>query len=109
MSDPLQPGPPPTIDRRRMWSALLLPSGVVTVGNAVVAANSPGPYGENFLNILPIGLLAVIFGTILFSGAIRPRYRGRSRVMLNCFYFLGQVVIGIGVWAGSCLGFMELR
>lgn len=112
MSDdaPAIPPTPERINRRELWTALLLPSGVtVAVNGFITLGGNIGDYGSNFLGTLGFTLVSIIMGAVLFSRAVKPRYHGRSLVLLNCFYILGQIIIGIGVWAGSCLGFMELR
>jgi hypothetical protein len=97
--EPLKRGP--------LWLLLVVPPLLLLVINLVIRAGSfKGQYGEGFLNALP-GLLALIVCQIFFSRLIGRRYRGKSLVLLSLAYFVGEFVIGLAVWFGSCLLFMN--
>jgi len=110
------PQPPPSpqlpqpLPRGPLWGLLLLPPFLVLVVNLVIGwMVSKGHYGEGegFLVVLPVGFFLVIAFQIKFSRFLRQRYRGSSLVLLSLGYFIGQIVVGLAVWFGSCLLFMN--
>ena len=110
--DPYQPPSrietPEPVRRGPLWVLLVSPPLLVLLINlAVGLVDSKGQYGEGFLIVLPAGLLVLIVCQIRFSFFIRRRYRGSSLVLLSLGYFIGELVICLAVWFGSCLLFMH--
>ena len=112
MTDPYQPPSqiemPESLPRGWLWLLLAVPPLLLAVINSVIGlSGGKGTYGEGFLNALPIGLLTLIACEVIFSRFIRQRYRGKSRVLLCIAYFVGEFVISLAVWFGSCLLFVN--
>ena len=100
---PEVPLPPPEIPRGKLWAALSIPP-VVTVAGTFVAGSSthPNSYGIELLYVLPVGLLAIVVCLCYFVSAWKVRYRGRSLVLTSIGYFLGQIILCLALWYGSC-------
>jgi hypothetical protein len=99
---------PPPLPRGPLWRLLLLPPLLVAVINLVIGwVDWQGEYGEGFLIALPIGFFLVIAFQVRFSRFLRRRYRGSSFVLLSLGYFIGEFVVGLAVWFGSCLLFVN--
>ncbi len=103
---PEVPLPPPRIPRGKLWASLAIPPAATFIANCITGLNwSRNDYGASFLWV-PLMSLVLIIGFLLsFSSALRPRFQGRSAVLLGFFYFIGQVVICLAVWFGSCFLF----
>ena len=87
-----------------------MPSAAVVLTNLfVVAGPGEGGYGINFLWSVPVGVVAIIGGCIAFAGVIRDCYAGRSKVLLNFGYFLGQIIVCLTVGLGSCLALASIH
>lgn len=87
---------------------LAAPSLLLLACNVIIKLGGfKGRYGEGYLNALPVGLLVLIVCAVSFSRFMRHRYRGTSLVLLSLGYFVGQMVISLAVWFGSCLLFMN--
>ncbi|MEO7098431.1 MAG: hypothetical protein ABI162_03650 [Luteolibacter sp.] len=102
--EPEIPEPVPTIPRGPLWVALAVPSAVTVIANLAIGFLSGR---ENDLVILPLFLpLVVLFVIIVesfhFDRVVRQRYRERSLLFLNIAYFLGQIIVCLTLWAGSC-------
>lgn len=98
------PSPPPEVPKGKLWVSLLMPPAVTVLltfftGITIDLRN----YGIEFLYILPFCLVAIVFGQFAFTSAWRTRYRGRTLVLTSIGYFLGQIVLCLGLWFGCCL------
>ena len=102
------PAPPPRIPRGELWTSLAAPPVVTFIANCLTGLGwSRNDYGASFLWV-PLLSLALTIGYLLqFNSALRPRYQGRSAILLGFFYFIGQIVICLAVWFGSCFIFMS--
>jgi hypothetical protein len=117
MTDPYQPPrdegvpwtqTPTPLSRGVLWVLLATPPVSLFVTNLAIGwGGHSGQYGTGFLNALPVGLVALIVCQVLFSRFIRHRYRGRSLALLSLGYFVGECVIALAVWFGSCLLFVN--
>jgi hypothetical protein len=110
--DPYQPPSqietPEPVPRGRLWMLLLTPLGLVLLINLVIGLSDlKGGYGEGFLIVPVIGLFVLIVCAVNFSRFMRHRYRGTSLVLVSLGYFMGEAVIGLAVWFGSCLLFVN--
>ena len=105
---PEVPQPVPIIPRGPLWIACSIPPGAILAGNLIASFfRSPNDYGVVFLAV-PVVVFFIIVGiTPLFNLAVRVRYRGRSLVFLNCAFVLGQIIICLALWFGSCLLFVN--
>ena len=102
--EPPIPQEPPQIPRGKLWACLLVPPVLSGVFTATIAANlSKNSYRIETLFVLPIGLIAIIACLFPYLAAIRVRYRGRSVALLGWGFFLGQIIICLSVWFGTCL------
>jgi hypothetical protein len=102
-NDPSPPEPPPSISRKELWSALILPPLAVVLMNWVAAQIYKEPIGAFFAFTLPVGALFILMMTLWFVCIIRPRFTGASFVFLCLGYLLGEVVICLSLWSGTCL------
>jgi cell division protein FtsW (lipid II flippase) len=102
---PETPAPPPEIPKGKLWTALLLPPAIMCFGSLIArdAASRSLSYGEEFLVMLPVGLVTILATAVLFVQVWRIRYRGRSLVLTTLGYILGQIVLCLAVWFGCCL------
>jgi hypothetical protein len=113
MIDPYQPPrerdqpsipTPGSLSRGPLWILLLAPPLFVVIANLVIGwGGYQDTYGVGFLRSLGIGLVALVVCQICFPFFVRQRYRGKSVMLLSMAYFVGEVVIGLAVWFGSCL------
>jgi hypothetical protein len=101
---PEVPTPPPEIPKGKLWTALLLPPAVMCFGSLLIALNRRhSSYGEEFLVMLPVGLVAILATSVAFVQAWGVRYHGRSLVLTTLGYILGQIILCLAVWFGCCL------
>ena len=102
---PQVPPPPPEIPKEKLWTALFLPPVVMCVGSLIAraAVMQNSSYGEEYLVMLPVGLVTILVTAVLFVRVWRVRYRGRSLVLTTIGYILGQIVLCLAVWFGCCL------
>jgi len=110
--DPYQPpsqiGTPEPLSRGRLWLMLVFPPLLLLVINLIIGMGGlKGGYGEGFLIVPVIGLFVLIVCTVSFSRFMRHRYRGTSLVLISLGYFVGEAVVGLAVWFGSCLLFVN--
>jgi hypothetical protein len=97
------PMPVPEIPRLPLWIACSIPPVATLLGNLVVSfVRNPDPYGATFLWVPVVVFFIILVLTPLFHQAVRVRYRGRSLVFLNCAYVLGEIIICLALWFGSC-------
>lgn len=98
------PAPPPEVPKNKLWASLSIPPVVTLIGTLVTGGTyDPHNYGIEFLFVLPLGLLAILGCLGLFISAWKVRYRGRSLVLTSIGYVLGQIVLCLGLWFGTCL------
>lgn len=105
---PDTPPPLPAIPRGPLWIALSVPPIVTLLGNFVTGFyHGSDDYGLPFLWV-PLVVFFVILGlSCRFYDAVGRRYRGRSLVFLRLAYFLGQIIVCLALWFGSCVLFMR--
>lgn len=97
------PAPPPEIPKGKLWAALSIPPVVTVIGTFVAGSSTnPNSYGIELLFVLPLGLLAIVVCLCYFVSAWKVRYRGRSLVLTSIGYFLGQIILCLALWYGSC-------
>jgi hypothetical protein len=100
------PAPPPSIPRGKLWASLMAPPGATFIANCITGLNwSRNDYGVSFLWVPILSLVLTIGYLFSFNSALYPRYQGRSAILLGFFYFIGQIVICLAVWFGSCFLF----
>ena len=106
--EPKIPPPLPTIPSKPQWIAFSVPPVAILAGNLIVSFyRTPNDYGTSFLWVPIVVFFLIIACLPLFHRAIGKRYRGRSLVFLDCGYFLGQVIVCLSLWIGSCLAFFS--
>lgn len=104
MSEPPPPIPDPgRIPAGPLWTALVVPPLLTVTGNVCCAALSKKTGGEMVLLVPLFTALAILPLCILFHDAVRKRFRGASLVFLNLSYLLGEAVICLALWFGTCL------
>ena len=102
------PSPVPVILRGPLWLACSIPPMATLVGNLLaIFVRSPSDYGVGFLMVPMVVLFIIGLITPLFNLAVRTRYRGRSLVFLTCAFILGQIIVCLALWFGSCFLFMS--
>lgn len=105
--DPLQhPPSPERIPAWPLWRCLGIPPLLVLVVNLSFAI--PKMEGNALVSIwsviLPIILLGIIPGLAFhFSDTVRVRYRGTSLTFLVWSYVLGEIIICMSLFVGSCI------
>jgi hypothetical protein len=98
----------PEIPKTPLWIAFSIPPLAILAGNLIVSFESnPDPYGASYLWVPLMGFFIILGFLPIFHRAMKTRYRGRSLVFLNFAYFLGQIIICLSLWLGSCLLFMN--
>lgn len=106
-ADPQIPGSKPVVPRGLLWTSLSVPPIATVMGNAVAGLLSKSTGGE-LIFVVPMVVAALIFAlSFVFFHAITARYRGRSVAFLYIAYLLGQAIICLALWFGSCLLFMS--
>ncbi|OYV07026.1 MAG: hypothetical protein CFE26_03145 [Verrucomicrobiales bacterium VVV1] len=104
--EPEIPAPLPSIARGKLWVSLAIPPAATFIANCITGLNwSRNDYGASFLWVPILSLVLTIGFLFSFNAALRPRYQGRSAILLGFFYFIGQIVICLAVWFGSCFIF----
>lgn len=104
---PEVPAPPPEVPKNKLWASLSIPPVLTVIGTLVAGgAHSPTSYGIEFLFVLPVGLLTIFCCLVPFIKAWGVRYRGRSLVLTSIGYVLGQIILCLGLWFGTCLLFV---
>jgi hypothetical protein len=100
------PLPPdnPTVPAAPLWTSLLVPPLVMAAGGLLIGLSSERQIKESLFLFMPLLVVALIFGlSFVFSPALGRRYRGTSLVLLVFAYVIGQVIICLALWFGSCL------
>ena len=106
--EPEIPLPLPRIPRAKLWTALAVPPVATFIANCLTGVCwNRNDYGVSFLWVPLLSLALTIIFLFRFNSALRPCYQGRSAVMLGFFYFIGQIVICLAVWFGSCFLFIN--
>lgn len=104
--EPRIPQEPPPIPRGKLWASLVTPPGISVIGTLVAGAYATqNSYGIEFLFVLPLGLLAILVCLAFFISAWRVRYRGRSLVLTGFGFLLGQIIVCLTLWFGTCMVF----
>lgn len=106
--EPELPEPVPEISRGALWTALILPPVITLVSNLVLAYFSwyqRGGRPEFALWVPPLVSLLILGLSGQFHRAVKKRYRERSLVFLNFAYILGQSIVCLSLWIGTCLLF----
>ena len=102
------PVPVPGIARGKLWVSLAAPPAATFIANCITGLNwARNDYGASFLWVPILSLVLIIGFLFSFNSALRPRYQGRSAVLLGFFYLIGQIVVCLAVWFGSCFLFMS--
>lgn len=97
------PTPPPEIPKGLLWTSLAAPPVMTSILTMVIGGvYDRSGYGQEFLLVLPVGLLTILFCVVSFFSAWRVRYRGRSLILTSIGYFLGQIILCLGLWFGGC-------
>jgi len=107
MNDESQiPVPPPDVPRGMLWSSLSVPPVATVMGSLFAWLMSKQSGGELIL-MVPLIVAALILGlSFTFLSAIKTRYRGSSVGFLYIAYLMGQAIICLALWFGSCLLFL---
>ena len=105
---PEVPSPVPVIPRGPLWLACSIPPAATLIGNLLASFfRNTSDYSVCFLLVPLVVLFIIGLITPLFNLAVRTRYRGRSLVFLNCAFILGQIIVCLALWFGSCFLFMS--
>jgi len=111
MSEPPEIPPPlprAVIPRTPLWIAFSVPPVAILVGNVIANSfRTPEDYGTPFLWVPAVVFFLIVACLPVFHQAMASRYRGRSLVFLDCGYFLGQIIVCLSVWMGSCMIFFS--
>ena len=100
------PLPPPRIPRGKLWASLVIPPAATFIANWITGLNwNHNDYGQSFLWVPILSLFLTIGFVFSFNASLRPRFQGPSVLLLGFFYFIGQIVICLAVWFGSCFIF----
>lgn len=104
MNEPPEvPPPPPEVPKNKLWATLLIPPLFTLIFTIVIGGvRNQTSYGEEFLLVLPAGLLVILFCLVSFVSAWKVRYHGRSLVLTSIGYLLGQIILCLGLWFGGC-------
>ena len=105
---PQVPGPALEIPRGPLWTALILPPVVTLILNLILAYFSwyqRGGKPEFAFWVPPIVFLLILGLGRHFNRAVKQRYRSRSLVFLNFAYVIGQSIVCLALWFGTCLFF----
>ena len=107
---PEVPVPPPEVSKGKLWTSLAGPPVITVAANSLIgfaSRHGGGSYGIEFLYVLPIGLLAILICQVIFIRAMKVRFRGRSMALTGIGFFLGQLVVCLALWFGSCVLFIH--
>ncbi len=101
------PPPVPTIPRGPLWLTLAIPPGLTLFANMAIGllAGAGNGNGGLSLSVPPIMFFVIIGLAVRFHGVVRTRYQGRSLTFLSWAYFLGQIIVCLALWIGSCMLF----
>jgi len=100
---PEVPQPVAAIPRGPLWVVLAIPPATTLIANLAIGLYSRNGGDGGVSLLLPVVMFFVILGLLFrFLAIIKPRYRGRSLVFLGFAYFLGQIIVCLTLWIGSC-------
>ena len=100
---PEVPQPVAMIPQGPLWGTLAIPPVLTLLPNITIGLSSRNGGDGGLSLLIPVVMFFVILGlTFRFHAIIRPRYRGRSLVFLVTAYFLGQIIVCLALWIGSC-------
>lgn len=104
MTHPPQiPESPANIPPAPLWAALIFPPAVTVSGNLFCAMLTKAS-GSSLIFVVPIVVVSLILiFSIVFLEAVKRRFRGASLVFLYFAYLLGQAIICLALWFGTCL------
>lgn len=101
--EPEVPQPVPAIPRGPLWVTLGIPPATTLIINMAIGLLSRNGGDAGLSLLVPVVMFFVILVLMFrFHALVRPRYRGNSLVFLNCAYFLGQIIVCLALWIGSC-------
>lgn len=107
---PEVPQPVTMIPQGPLWATLAIPSVLTLLPNIAIGLGSKNGGDGGLSLLIPVVMFFVILGlTIRFHSIIWPRYRGRSLVFLVSSYFLGQIILCLALWIGSCALFFSAQ
>lgn len=107
---PEVPQPVAMIPQGPLWATLAIPSVLTLLPNIAIGLGSKNGGDGGLSLLIPVVMFFVIFGlTFRFHAIIAPRYRGRSLVFLVSSYFLGQIILCLALWIGSCALFFSTQ
>lgn len=96
------PEPVPEVPAGKMWTALAAPPLATVLGSLIATR----PSQPDLVIVVPLIVIPIIIGfSFAFYAAVSRRYRGRSLVFLMLSYLLGQPIICLVLWFGSCVLF----
>jgi hypothetical protein len=99
-----KPEIPMPIPGRPLWAALAIPPLATVVANLLLGYAFGGDAVSAILIAVPLGIVfLIIIFLLLFLDAVGRRYHGRSLTFLGFSYFLGQIIVCVAFWFGSCL------
>jgi hypothetical protein len=102
--EPELPEPVPEIPRGPLWSTLLVPPVLTLILNLGIGnLDRIGSFLGLSLWVPPIVIFIIVILAFKFTGITGGRYRGRSMVFLNLAYLLGQIIVCLVLWIGSCV------
>jgi hypothetical protein len=105
-ADPGLPLPPPKIPRGQLWACLLAPTlaTLLSIPGTLSLANSAGGYDG-----IPYLFIPLLAGPVAGLGCLpwwirlmKPRYAGRSLVLLGFAYPIGQMILTPLIGYGGC-------
>ena len=107
--EPSIPEPIPEIPRGALWRALAIPPAATSIGNMFIGLFAKnGNEGVLTFSLLPLVVFGLIIGfSIQFNRTVGQRYRGRSLVFLTSAYLLGQIIVCLTLWIGTCVLFFK--
>lgn len=105
--EPEVPQPVPAIPRGPLWLALVIPPLLTGVANAAIGIVTSGGSTVVSLCVPLFVFLLIVALTFWFSAIVERRYRGRFVFYLNFAYFLGQIVVCLTVYMGTCVTFFK--
>lgn len=90
----------PEVPSGIMWTALAAPPLAAVLGSLLATR----PSQPDIIILVPLMVIPLIIGfSFAFYAAVSRRYRGRSLVFLMLAYLLGQPIICLVLWFGSCV------
>ena len=93
-----------------LWATLAIPPVLTLLPNIAIGLGSKNGGDGGLSLLIPLVMFFVILGlTIRFHAIIGQRYRGRSLVFLVSSYFLGQMIVCLALWIGSCALFFSTQ